>query len=372
MLTPVMTRPLPVRGLGGPGPRRHTAMADQSISVQNWYADARRRVRRKRLFGLGVVTLVGLGVLAALLNYLTPRAEFRAGLALSSGATPDPMPGQPLSIRFLNVGNGDAALLQWGAKSALIDCGPPEAAGKLVASLRRYEVSRLDWVITTCPVDEHIGGFASVLKAFPVDHVVDAGYNTGSEVQAEFLRLIRDSGTDYRLAQRNTTVDLGEGAALYFLAPPDPLLENTGSEDSDSANNSIVTRLMYGRARILFTGDMLTAERDDILSRASAVTEGPGTIRADLLKVSDHGSFRGTDERLVQLVKPSAAVISCGARNPSGTPNGAVLLALKNAGVKVFRTDLEGDVTLRTDGDRLWVSTSHPPTADVWRAGRAD
>jgi competence protein ComEC len=275
------------------------------------------------------------------------------------------LPG--LTVRFLDVGQGDSALLQWQGKAALIDGGPMAATGTVLADLKRYGVRRLDWVIASHPHEDHIGGLIGVVSALPVGHFVDSGLSTASSVQKQLLTEIRRRNVPFQVARAGTALDLGGGVSLAMLGPPRPFLSGT---DSDPNNNSIVARLDYGRVRILFPGDMEGAERDWIYKRNRG-SPGADPLRADVLKAAHHGSRDATNAVFMKRVAPRYVVISCGAGNEYGHPHPQALRAIKSsAGLKgLFRTDLEGVITLHSDGRTISMSPEHRAAGDLWAPG---
>jgi competence protein ComEC len=275
------------------------------------------------------------------------------------------LPG--LTVRFLDVGQGDSALLQWQGKAALIDGGPMAATRTVVADLKRYGVRRLDWVIASHPHEDHIGGLIGVVAALPIGHFVDSGLSTASSVQKRMLTELKRRKVPFQVAEAGTTIDLGSGASLAILGPPRPFLSGT---DSDPNNNSIVARLDYGGVRILFPGDMEGAERDWIYKRFGSAA-GKDPLRADVLKAAHHGSRDATNAYLMKRVAPRFVVISCGAGNDYGHPHTQALRAIQaSAGLKdLFRTDLEGVVTLRSDGRTISITPEHPATGNIWAPG---
>lgn len=273
-----------------------------------------------------------------------------------------------LTVRFLDIGQGDAALVQWKDHAMLVDGGSRDHGDILLADLNKYGVSRLDWVIASHPHEDHIGGLIGVLRALPVNHFLDSGFNTGSPIQADLLRAVQARKTAFQVAQAGAKMDLGGGVSLNILAPPTPFLNGTSS---DPNNNSIVARLDYGSIRILFTGDMEGPERGWIFNQTDGLPGGQGALRADVLKVAHHGSHNGTNAALLKRVAPRFAVISCGWGNSYGHPHKQALNAIRNAPTvqQLFRTDLEGDITLHTNGKTIAMTAAHAPTNDIWSPG---
>lgn len=292
--------------------------------------------------------------------------------ATAPGAPVQPPAGgtssRVLTVRFLDIGQGDSALIQWAGHAMLVDGGPRDHTDVLLADLKKYGVSRIDWMVASHPHEDHIGGLIGVLNAMPVAHFLDSGLNTGSPVQIQMLKAIQKQNTDFQIAKAGTRLDLGDGAALQILAPPSPLLKGTSS---DPNNNSVVARLDYGGVRILFTGDMEGPERAWLFSGTDSVLGGPNPLRADVLKAAHHGSRNGTTAALLKRVQPRYVVLSCARGNSYGHPHKQALTAIKNAAsvTELFRTDLEGIITLTTDGKTISITPEHPPTADLWTPG---
>ena len=154
------------------------------------------------------------------------------------------------------------------------------------------------------------------------------------------------------------TVQLGGGARLVLLTPPRPAI--AGSR-SDVNANSVVARLDYGRVRVLFAADAEAATERWLLARSA-------DLRADVLKVAHHGSRHASSPAFLRAVAPTLAVIGVGSANRYRHPAPETLGRLERAGIRVFRTDLDGTVTVESDGETLEVrSERHPsgPTAGL-------
>lgn len=263
-------------------------------------------------------------------------------------AAPGDLAAKQVLVHFLDVGQGDAALVQTpDGKNVLIDGGDSGAGEEVVAYLRELGVASLDLVIATHAHEDHLGGLINVLREVPVKAVLESGYAHGTPTQQEFLRLVEDKGVPLRLARAGDRIKAG-AATLEVLAPAEPLLEGT---ESDANNNSVVVRLVYGDTAFLFTGDMEEAERKRLL-------QSDQEVRSDVLKVAHHGSRNGTDPDFVAAVQPQVAVISCAARNDYGHPHRQALQALRRGRVHVYATDENGTVVVASDGQRVAVQPS--------------
>ncbi|MCS7066851.1 MAG: hypothetical protein NZL85_11350, partial [Fimbriimonadales bacterium] len=177
-----------------------------------------------------------------------------------------------------------------------------------------------------------------------------------SPVYLDYLRTVKRRGVKFRTVGKGYSLNPAPDCQLEISAPSQPFLRGTRS---DANNASIIMRLRFGKVRVLFTGDI---ERE---GRARLYRQG-AELRAEVLKVAHHGSYNGTDMAFLNRVRPRIAVISCGFRNLYGHPHKEALQALQKAGAAIYRTDLQGDITLRIQGDRVQVFTarkaSPPPS----------
>ena len=312
---------------------------------------------------------------------------------------PPPASGGELTVRILDVGpiNGDSILITSPAgKTVLIDAGDTTKGKAVVDALKRNNVQQLDYFIATHPHPDHIGGVAEVFKAVKVLNVIDNGQlpsvppqlaaaskqtppkqpaNRRSNQPASLTKFYDDykaalgsSGAHYETARPGAKYDLGGGALLTILAPSEPFFtKDKMSAGGNEANaNSIVARLDYGSFSMLLAGDAEDQTEHRLLTKDL-------DLRARVLKVSHHGSKYASSADFLNRVKPEIAIVSCGAWNRYGHPSQAVLDRLRaaNANVKLYRTDLQGEITITTRGkdNELAVKTAKETTEDLW-AGR--
>ncbi len=270
--------------------------------------------------------------------------------------------GGMLQVTFLDVGQGDAALLRSpGGQAALVDTGPPDepgapgdGQGRLVSLLKRMGVHRLDWILVSHDHDDHDGNLDQCLRAFPVG-VVFVSPGRLEEFLGKHPGLTKN-GTPVRQVQFGDNFAwAGSRVEVLWPPPPDrgvaPERSDRPTDGSGSNDSSVVVRLVCGQAAFLFTGDIGPAVEGTLRRWAQAGWVFP---RADVLKVSHHGSGTSSDTDFLGLLGARAAVVSVG-RNVFGHPAPETLARLAQAGEAVWRTDRNGAVTVQTDGRTIRV-----------------
>lgn len=249
---------------------------------------------------------------------------------------------QSMSVAVLDVGQGDSILITLpSGGSVLVDAGDRDAGPAVIRALRERKIGALEMVVASHPHVDHIGGMADVLSAVSVRSFLDSGFASGSRTQVYLLRAIQSKRIAYKVARAGQKRVIG-GATFEVLAPGDALLSGT---DSDANNNSIVLKVSWKKVSFLLAGDIEPEGRARL----------GGDLSATVLKVAHHGSRNGTDSALVARVRPKIAVISVGAGNSYHHPHAEALAAL--AGTKLYRTDRNGTVVLKTDGVSVKVTT---------------
>jgi competence protein ComEC len=247
----------------------------------------------------------------------------------------------PLRAHFIDVGQGDCALIQSGTVNVLIDGGDRGNDKKIIAYLKNQNVSRLDYLIATHPDSDHIGSLPEIIAQYPPESVIMprlSKKNTPStQIYKRFLEAVKQSGAKVISAEPGSSYALGE-ASFEILGP---LLQY-----DDTNEMSVVTRVKLGDIAYLFAGDAELKSEKDILGSGRA-------LRADVLKAGHHGSSTSTGEAFLAAVSPKAAVISCGQGNSYEHPHEETLLRLSAARAQVFRTDRHGTIVIATDGKEL-------------------
>jgi competence protein ComEC len=259
------------------------------------------------------------------------------------------MPDDKLHVTFLDIGQGDAILIQTpNYQNILIDGGPsPQAINLELSKKLPFWDRRIDLMISTQPQADHITGLVEVLRRYKVAQVLEPGVPYSSSSYQQWLELVDEKGIKHDIARAGQEIDLGDGVKIEMLNPPEMHFEGTSS---DVDNNGVVLRLSWGEISFLLTADIRQeAELELITQRAN--------LRSTVLKVAHHGSKTSTSPQFLAAVDPEMAVISVGADNPFGHPSTEVVERLKgNLGEdKIYLTSENGTIEFITDGERLWV-----------------
>jgi len=260
----------------------------------------------------------------------------------SPTATPTPTP-ETLTVHFIDVGQGDAILVDRGDTDVLVDGGPASAA--VLAYLQAQGVSDIDLLVATHPHADHIGGLADVLAQHQVSEVWVNGDTATSQTYQGFAAAVAAEGATVREVTRGYATQM-DGLDLAVLHP-------TSQRTGDPNEDSVVIRLTCGQVSVLLTGD---ATND---SEAAMLAAGL-VLDSDVLKVGHHGSSTSTGAAFLAAVTPRDAVISVGAGNTYGHPTQETLDRLSAAGATVYRTDLDGTVVLTSDCNTYTLTTSGP------------
>ncbi|MBR5405299.1 MAG: MBL fold metallo-hydrolase [Oscillospiraceae bacterium] len=294
---------------------------------------ALHNLRKRLLFYTVIALLIGGFALALLLHGRTQR-------------TPAVSPEAAVRVYFLDVGQGDAVLIESQGHAALIDGGDPDQGQRVAGMIGRLGIRKLDCIVNSHPHADHSGGLRTVLRQVPAGEfllpkIPDALVPTAYGFSA-LLDTAAKQGVPVRTPDCKSRVPLG-AAELEFLSTDNSAFENLN-------DCSLVCVLHCGVLRFLFTGDLEAAGEQAMLD-AGLIPE----VR--VLKAAHHGSPHATSEAFLKAASPDCAVISVGAGNDYGHPSRKVLDRLSAAGCRIYRTDLDGTVCFETDGKTLSVQT---------------
>jgi len=260
------------------------------------------------------------------------------------------MPDDKLHVNFLDVGQGDAILIQTpNGQDILIDGGPdPQIINLELSKKLSFWDRTIDLIVCTQPHADHVTGLVDVLQRYKVRQVLEAEVSYNSSIYQEWCNVVEDKGIEYGIARAGQEIDLGSGIKLEVLNPPEILFDGT-SDDVD--NNGLVLRLSWGLVSFLFTADIREEAEFELIGQRA-------NLKSTVLKVAHHGSETSTTSQFLAAVDPEVAVISVGADNPFGHPSPEVVERLidRLGEDNIYRTDEDGTVEFITDGERLWVS----------------
>lgn len=249
-----------------------------------------------------------------------------------------------LVVSYIDVGQGDATLIQKGSFHMLIDAGKNEKGTTVVDYLKNAGVTDLDIVVGTHPDSDHIGGLDDVLEQIPVETVYLPEATKETKTYREVEEALRQLNQQAQMPQIGKEYVYDENVMIRFLGPQK---EYAGAND-----NSLVVQLAYGRNRFLFMGDAEEEAEKDILDKQY-------DLECDVLKVGHHGSHTATSDDFLQAADPAYAVISCGKDNSYGHPHAEVVAKLEEDDVQIYRTDTMGTVQAVSDGENVRMSTGN-------------
>lgn len=271
-----------------------------------------------------------------------------------SGCQPisEPTPAQPskqndrdeetleasLKVHYIDVGQGDATLLEFDGHAVLIDAGHWKST-EAVDYLKEVGITNIDIAVGTHPDADHIGQLAQIIGEFDVDEVWLPGNPSTSNTYLNVLQTIEASGTDYYEPRAGEVFDVGK-MRIDVLYPE----EITGAANEES----ISLKLTYGDVRFVFTGDAGVKEEQLMIDSGA-------DLQAEVLHLGHHGSNTSTSNAFLKAVAPEAAIYSAGANNSYGHPHAEVIAAVENAGAEVYGTDVNGTITVETDGSSFRV-----------------
>lgn len=262
----------------------------------------------------------------------------------------EPLPaGSSFSITFLDVGQGDAAMVQCDGRYMLVDGGDATASSLLYSYCRSNGIDRLDYLVATHPDTDHTGGISGALQVASVGRAFCSVEQATQKSFSSMVSYLGDQGVSLEVPTAGDTWQLGS-ASVQVVGPVYP-----GDESNDK---SIMLRIDYGSTSFLLAGD---ATEDEERNVASAGYD----LDCDVLKVAHHGSAHSSTYAFLRAAMPTYAVISVGDGNSYGQPTDEALSRLRDCGAAVYRTDLQGDVVAASDGATVTMSVEKNPTADT-------
>jgi competence protein ComEC len=262
-----------------------------------------------------------------------------------------PMPSADSSfeVHFIDVGQGDCSLILCDDAAMLIDGGEASESSKVYAYLKAHEVDHLDYIVATHAHSDHIGGLSGALNYATVDTALCPVTDYDSKTFDSFVKYLGQQNVSITVPSAGDEFSLGN-ASVEVLGPQ--------RSYDDPNDTSIVLKITYGNTSFLFTGDAERTAEADIL-------EAGYDLSATVLKVGHHGSDTSTSYPFLREVMPEYGVICVGKDNSYGHPTDDTLSRLRDADVKVYRTDLQGTIICTSDGEKVAFTTERNESAQT-------
>ena len=292
--------------------------------------------KKKNQFGKGLgIVLLLLAIIAAL--YFN-KDTILGALTETTAPVSTPVSGGEVQFHFIDVGQGDAALIrtEWG--DVLIDAGTNSSEDELKAYLDALGVTDIEYAVFTHPHEDHIGGADMVLNTYNVKRVIMPNATATSKTFERMMDAIEAEKCEVIEATPDYVFKVGE-LVCTVLAP-------ISEKYSETNNYSVVIRADYGETSVLFTGDAEVDSEAEMLERYRF----KGLLDCDLLKSGHHGSDTSSSQEFLNAVTPAYAVISVGEGNTYDHPKQETLTKYDAMKIRYFRTDKEGSIVFVSTG----------------------
>lgn len=237
------------------------------------------------------------------------------------------------AVHFIDVGQGDAALLLSGGQAVLVDAGTSQSADSLVRYLQELGVTELYAAIATHPHADHIGGMAQVIEAFPIGHFYMGAETQNTATYERMLDALDAQGVPVSVPEPGEELVFDSGASVTFLGPADDVPKGNLND------RSLICLFRAGEQDVLLMGDAESAAEQSLLAHYPS-------LRCDVLKVGHHGADTSSSVEFLRTVQPTTAVISCGVDNDYGHPDPQTLENLSLAGVDDVRITAQSGMVI--------------------------
>ncbi len=246
-----------------------------------------------------------------------------------------------IKIHFIDVGQGDSIFIELpNSKTMLIDAGEV-SKGKIVSTyISSLGYSNIDYLVGTHPHTDHIGGLAHIITTFNIGNIYMPKATSTSKTYENLLNTILQKNLKITTAKAGVNIINENDLKIDIIAP--------NKEYNDLNNLSAVVKIIYNNKKFLFMADAETTSENDITVDVSA----------DVIKVGHHGSDSSSDENFVNKVRPKFAIIMVGANNQYNHPYQKIIDRWSQTGAKIYRTDINGNIIITSDGNEINLTSS--------------
>ena len=260
-------------------------------------------------------------------------------LPTESAVSPEGLEEAPFRMTVLDVGQGLSVFIEADGQTMLYDGGDRNASSFVVSYLEQEDLEKLNYVTISHYDADHLNGIVGVLNHFPVEQVLAPDYSAKSAIFKSYQKVLAEKSLTPIHPAVGDTFELGQ--ASFTVLGPTVIVPDSGN------NNSLAIRITYGNTSFLLTGDAEHEEEEDICQSWGRF------LLSDVYVAGHHGSGSSTSWSLLENAIPEYTIISCGKGNSYGHPHDTVMERLESMEIPVYRTDIQGTISVASDGENL-------------------
>lgn len=248
-----------------------------------------------------------------------------------------------LEITYIDIGQGNAVLVKSKNESLLIDGGNRTNSRYYYNYIKNKNLKKIDYMIASHYDEDHIAGLISILENYKVLNVLSPAYKKDTKIYKSFKKSLSNSNANIINPIQGDSFNLGD-AKVKILWPK-------VYKDGVDNDNSIVVKITYRNMKFLFPADASKDVEDQLIYSGY-------NLKSDVLMVGHHGSKYSTSKEFLKEVRPKLAIISVGKNNRYKHPSKEVIKLLNSENIKILRTDIDGNITIKCDGNKIKINTN--------------